>query len=491
MDMAHKRFSRMGSPWPLVASFGVLIVYLPLVVRRYAWSDDYPFLTELDAETFLSRGRPVSGLVQFVGFHLVQDIEGLRYLRIVGLLGVCSLVCWIASYLIRLGLAPMTSTLLALSCGFLPTFHSSAAWATSFTSAWICLAGAVATTSWVDGISNRRTGQCSGAVLLMATALLSYPPAAMFCWAVIALRLAVERPPARIACRLVVHTGLLVGSGTVLSLIVLTVIGKISPAGSTSQFRFVDSIPSAIEKVGWFLTHPVLVAARPFVTWSPSPLEAATTALPVLVVIGFGSYLATTGQMSERLLLLVLLGTAFSLTFASHLVASDNQIEYRFMTGITVVAWVLLVLGTRSIILLLWGSRRGLRSLQTVGLLLLGAITSLTALEARNSIDRLMIGPSVSKESYLREQLINFEPTMHQRILVIFPEEWPSTPRLGVFSTVTDLSHPWVVEPHLRLILDEHGMDGWLPEIEVRSTSQPTDQGEFELDFRPYVTSLS
>jgi hypothetical protein len=80
---------------------------------------------------------------------------------------------------------------------------------------------------------------------------------------------------------------------------------------------------------------------------------------------------------------------------------------------------------------------------------------------------------------------------MHQRILVIFPEEWPSTPRLGVFSTVTDLSHPWVVEPHLRLILDEHGMDGWLPEIEVRSTSQPTDQGEFELDFRPYVTSLS
>jgi hypothetical protein len=34
-------------------------------------------------------------------------------------------------------------------------------------------------------------------------------------------------------------------------------------------------------------------------------------------------------------------------------------------------------------------------------------------------------------------------------------------------------------------------MDGWLPEIEVRSTSQPTDQGEFELDFRPYVTSLS
>ena len=489
--MAYKRFPRMGLAGPMVASFGVLIVYLPLVVRRYAWSDDYPFLVEFDSAHFLSRGRPVSGLIQSLGFHLVDNIEGLRYLRIVGLFGVCSLVWWIARYLIRLGLPPATSTLLALTCGFLPAFHSSAAWATTFTSAWICLAGAVATTSWVNGIRDRRTRQCAGAVLLMAAALLSYPPAAMFCWAVIALRLAVERPTVGIACRLMVHTGVLVASGGAMSLIVVTVIGKVGSTGTSSQLRFVDSIPSAIEKVGWFLTHPVLVAARPFVTWSPSPIEAAATGLPVLAVIGFGSYLATSGRLSERLLLVTLLGTAFSLTFMSHLVAPDNQIEYRFMAGITVVAWVLLVLSARSIILLPWGTRLRLRSIQTVGLLLLGVITIVTALEARNSIDRLMIGPSASKEHYLREQLASFEPSMHQRILVIVPEKWPVAPRLGVFSTVTDLSHPWVVEPNLRLILDEYGIDGSLPEIEVRSTSHPIVRGEFELDLRPYVIRLS
>jgi len=182
---------------------------------------------------------------------------------------------------------------------------------------------------------------------------------------------------------------------------------------------------------------------------------------------------------------------------AAHLTTPDNQIEYRFMVGLTVAAWVLLVIAMRELAIRLHGRLSHGQSVSTwmrrAGLAPLILVVVLASIEARQSIQRLMIEPSEVKEAYLRSELSGFDPLTHRDIVVVSPSSWPTVGRLGVFSTVTDLSHGWVLEPNLRLLLNEGGRLPADMEIHVieQGAAPGTDGSSFLLELQPLVDDLT
>ncbi len=466
-------------------------VYLPSSLRRSAWSDDYPLLVDMDLSWALSRGQPVSGIVQFIGFRLVNSIDDLRFLRIFGLLGTAVLIWWIARFLITNGLSVTSAALVAATVGFLPSFHFPSGWATTFPSSWQCLLAAISGILWVDAKDNRQRRHRLLAILLMTAMLLSYPPAAMFCWAVLAIRLSLTRGNAQLAVRQMISMGALIAVSTILSLSTIGLVAQLTDIGDPSQFRFVSSGAEALRKLGWFVSHPIVVGARPFCTLSPSTLSAAATGGPVLVLIAIGTYLRAKGSISDRLTFVAVVGGSAALTMTSHLIAADNQIEYRFMTGLTVSMWILLVLAVKSIVSSLPIRPNLRRHLRTFGVCFLLVATVLVAMIAQSSVDRLFLEPFNSKDHYLRAHLADFDEDRHSRIVVVRPETWPSPrPRLGVFSTVTDLSHGWVVEPNIRLLLREQGVTAEKLDILILDEFPTLEKADLSLDLRPYVQQL-
>ena len=114
----------------------------------------------------------------------------------------------------------------------------------------------------------------------------------------------------------------------------------------------------------------------------------------------------------------------------------------------------------------------------------------LFAVTARTSIDRLFLKPFDSKETYLLDHLVDFDETRHNQVVLITPTIWPSRSRLGVFSTVTDLSHPWVPRPNIQLLLQELGVEDGDISVLVVDHQPSLEINDYGIDLRPYVARL-
>ncbi len=401
---------------------------------------------------------------------------------------------WFRRLLVRSGLPAGTALFIAVTGGLLPSFHQMPTWATIFTSSWLHLLGGIGGARYLRWADDRRRRDLVIAVVSLTVTMLSYPPAAMFCWIVPVVRFSIERPPPREAALRTLGLAATVAASTVAGASLLGIAGRLFDLQRTDHLRVVSSLDALADKAVWFVTRPVLIAARPFNTWSPSPIEAALTALPVIGIVVLALWARATGSVGRRTLSTAVIGICTALTMSSHLVAPDNQVEYRFMTGITLAVWALFVIAVREMAERTpLGSRPrspGWATRRLAGGTAMVLVVVLAGSEARASVDRLMVSPSRDKEAYLRSAVSTFDPTAHREVAIVLPESWPSTRRLGVFSTVTDLSHPWVAEPNVRLLLAENGHD--VSSLPVRTTERSTPQPSIlVVDLRPFAEALS
>jgi len=119
----------------------------------------------------------------------------------------------------------------------------------------------------------------------------------------------------------------------------------------------------------------------------------------------------------------------------------------------------------------------------SVLVLVIGAAT----VSARSNVDQVFVRPAMIKEEYLVEHLEDFDPNLHNRILIIEPPDgWPSRRNLGIYSVRTDLAHPWVIKPNVRLLLTELHGDTANPEIVVGKIAD-SGPGDLILDLRPLI----
>ena len=476
----------------LVAFFLPIIVYAPLAGRRSAWSDDFPML--LDHEHLLTSsvddGRPILGLINRLVIGSVDTIGGLAVPRLLGVLGIAMLAGYLADRLQRLAWSHWSASLLACSIVLLPPFHGYAGWATAFSYPWLLLLAAWTAEKWADAIDRRLWLRATFAFVGFLMVMLAYQPAAMFCWAMLGIRQASIPTGIRrflrdgsIVASLVAGTGAV---ALVLGQVVMTAL-DVSP----TRYRVVDSFPELIDKVIWFIGHPVAVAARPFLISSPGGVETVLTAGPIILVVVVGLFLGRPGSIMERSVAVVLLMGVAALSMSMHLISVDNQIGYRFMAGIVVVVWVYFAVGVRATQVTLRDRQPFFRLMPAIGVPLLVVIVSVGAVLARTNVQQVFVRPSEVKEAYLVDHLVEFDPESHDRIVVRQPVDgWPSRENLGIYSVRTDLAHGWVIEPNLHLLLAERSGYHGRVEILVTTGSVGTGPRDFILDLRPLREKL-
>jgi len=477
--------SKHGRWAPLVAALTPLVVYLPLAVRRYGWSDDFSHLFwDGEVDRITSDARPLKALVFHLVFSPADDIDVLMPLRVIGIAGIAVLAWSLARWLRDWGLGPWAGAFLGASTALLPTFQIYGGWATAFAFPWVTVACSWALLTWTAAESKR--AERARAFAVMAAGLSYYPPAAMFGWCLLAVRMVVTRTPLRRTCRQAISAGgLVLGSGAV-----AFAVARITIAGMgvdmADRVGLVSTPSEIVDKLIWFVTHPAVVAVRPFQISSPGGLEATLTALPVLLLIATGLWRTAPGRPVERAGWLGMIVVLVSTSFFVHLAVTDNQIEFRFMSGLTVAGWLLLVLAALTVAPrppFRVASPRVLAPVCVVILVFLGAV-------AANNVNDLFVRPTRITERYVAAALEEFDADVHERIHVVNDRSWwPLKPDLGTFSTRTDLSHGWVEEPLIRLLLAERGFNADRPTISVSPEPEPGPT-ILVVDLRPLIGRL-
>ena len=484
--------------WAVSAAGAIVVlgVYLPLALERSAWSDDFPIFLEGEVDGAYRYFRPLMGLAFELGSDLVNTIDGLRAVRVIGVLGVAAFVGVVIWHLHRWGTTLATAFLVGVSVGFLPPFHGFAGWATTFFGGWLLMLAGYSSLAGVDGILDRRPRLIVAGALGQAASLLFYPPLAMFGWGFVAMRSLVCRLRLQRSLREMAAFGLLLGVVGTLTLVVGRLAHFLLDAEFVGGNRLITSAPQAIDKIVWFITHPVGVVARPFIIASPGNLEAFATAGPMLVFVAVGLYMRQQGSNLERIGSLLALGLAAVLTMLFHLIAIDNQIEYRFMTGLTVIFWIYCVFAAREI-----GSKieiniettrgKDVTLVPKIGLAILTIVVVVSGGLAYKNIDQVFVEPSRVKELFLMAALEDYDPDSYERIIVINGDGiWPSRENLGIYSTRSDLSHPWVPESNVRQLLRETGR--WRSDgiIDVVRGPSRVQAGDYVVDLRLFARQL-
>ena len=470
----------------------MVAVYAPLAIQRSAWSDDFPEIGDPRRffEINVGDGRPVLGLINWLVFGQIDSIGPLVIPRLLGVLGIACLIMYMARLLQLLEWSPLMALLVACSIGLLPPFHSYAGWAITFSSPWVLLLATWAGVGGLDAIRQRQRPKAVLCFIGLVVAMLTYPPAAMFCWVALGIRFVSLLPPPRRAFSNTCIMGLFVAAAGFVSLTTARLV-MIFFGNTGHRFMFVSSLPEFGRKLLWFSTYPPGVAARPFIISSPDNFEAIVTVGPVLLVILVGLYRRQSGSFWTKLLSLSILIVIPVFAMSAHLIARDNQIEYRFMVSIVVLAWIYLVVALED--MFAWAANtRPLNSTSPLfSFLILLPIVCLATVMAWKNVNQVFIQPFEVKERFLVQQLESFDVQQHDTIVVINPPDiWRSRGNLGIYSTISDLAHPWVIEPNLRiLIADAHG-HGVAPRIRVLEESVSLGANEFELDLRPLAERM-
>jgi hypothetical protein len=231
---------------------------------------------------------------------------------------------------------------------------------------------------------------------------------------------------------------------------------------------------------------------------SPTDLQAILTAGPVLAVTVTGLYLRQKGSALNRVAATILLLAYLCLTMGMHLVVIESQIEYRYMVGITVTMWVYLLIAAHQLLKVVLdrlSSRHRSTKEAVVPVWLITMLMVVVILGAvrntRTNIDQVFVEPFKSKETYLNQELERFDLEMHHRIVVLNDQSlWPSTRNLGIYSTVSDLAHPWVAVPNIRLLLIEQGLEAADVQVDVITSEDESEPSDLVVDLRPYAERL-
>lgn len=306
----------------------VLGTFFPVLGTRYGYSDDYMLLYDFQrnaraaADVELANGRPGMLALHFLGSLVVDDISGLRWFRLLGVVGLAALAVAVSRLARASGRSVAVAAVLGLAVAALPSGQIMAAWS-------ILWVGPIAALLGVGAAVAAERGRLVPGVLALACAVLIYQPAAM-CYAV---PLAIwstgplEWKPARTSVRR--HTIILGAGGLVAVIAWFLGRGLGDPAAGRNHL---SSDP--LGELMWFLGQ-VLPRA---VALNPARLQPLVSAV-VIVLLVIGLVIA---ERRNRRRLLFLTGLVM-LSYAPSFAVQGDWPTARSMAALTPVLAVLAV----------------------------------------------------------------------------------------------------------------------------------------------------
>lgn len=112
---------RIGPSWPLYGGLiAVLLVFWP-IFQSYGYLDDFAFLYQVNLGHFTvwdnpltAMGRPLTGVFSYLAFGAIDDIGSLTWIRFIGLAGMLSLIWQVYHSLVRHAVEPIDAAGLSI-----------------------------------------------------------------------------------------------------------------------------------------------------------------------------------------------------------------------------------------------------------------------------------------------------------------------------------------------------------------------------------------
>ena len=452
------------------------LCYASVLVTSYGFSDDYPFFVGIllggtdDRKAMIAGGRPTYALLTSLSFAPLNAIGDLRYLRLLGVVGITLLAGKLYRTLVLKGWDLYQSFLLAVIICTLPPFQIYAAWAFTafapFAALLASLASSLAEQAFGEPRPLYRCGFFSASVLLLLLALTIYQPAAMFFWVFAAI--SVFQPDTTLQHILrrflwylaSAFTGLILGFGVQRLGMAIYGADRLGPGRSRLTLDLWG-------KVSWFFEEPLLNALN-VVNIFPTPWLACS----ITIFIGGGLLLYFRGGVKERLLQSAVALTIIFLSYLPNLVVAENWASYRTQVALTSVIVVYAFLA-------LWGYGRLFR--RPVGRLILTAGLGIVALAssflAAWNVSAYFAIPQSRELELMRARLV--QPNLADiRSIYIICARWYDSIAPGVRYDEFGLpssAHPWSPAPMVYLLLREKNSERADIPIEIAPANGPAD----------------
>ena len=424
----------------------VVLTYAPILVTPYAFTDDWMHLANAmrggnaSIHGFMSsiaRGTVTSAYLTSWAFRIAGDLDNLRFIRAIGVLGIALLANLLYRALVRAGFSPGRSALMAFLLVITPPYQVCASWTVSFTVFYSCAAtgGAVWLIQRVMAPSApRRLPTLAGALMLMMVAVTIYPVTLMFFVVFAAIDL--FRPGPRVSDwnRRVLTYIAMMGTALVLGFILFKIgvatHGKWLPPvrrGMTAD------IPAKLE---YFFNVPLHLALH---LWrlTDTPYVAPT----VLLLLPPGLFFWFEGSRKRRLLDTALALALIPGIYLPNLVAEENWGAYRTQLALAPMVGLLFFLA-------LAGYARAIRRrwAQTGLTAALVVITTVASISAINNLMRYFAEPQMSEIRIVRSRLAGLDLRKLKKLHVI-PSSWAVSLNGSIFDEfgLPSTSQQWSV----------------------------------------------
>jgi hypothetical protein len=321
------------------------LAYIAALVVPYAFADDYSYLGDKFLGTLWEKdlihqiqwGRPTMEFLLQVAFGLMRDIGDLRYLRLVGVIGVALLAWMLYRALLAAGLTRVRALLAPFFICAMPPFQVYVGFAVTAVTVFATLLGGAALLmadraldTWQAAAPLRRQPLLLGlgAIALFTLGLSLYPPAAMVFWVFAAIQLfVVDRSLSATARRFAAYLAF-AAVPFACEFLLTRLLPLLLPANLPGSYR-TQIVQDVGAKAVWFARGPLLDALN-LGNLAVNVTVAAVVAAMVLV----GLLLYFGGELPARLGKLAIALALVPLTYAPNLLAAQNLPSYRTQAGL-------------------------------------------------------------------------------------------------------------------------------------------------------------
>jgi hypothetical protein len=202
-------------------------------------------------------------------------------------------------------------------------------------------------------------------------------------------------------------------------------------------------------KVIWVITRPIVVGFRPFMIDSPSAMAALFTSLPFILLFLASIYLQSRTLKENFLKRTTVLSAVLFSSLIPLLIVKDNQFEFRTIAGF---CWSILIL-----CLIFLQETRFLCNFKFSNFIsnaLIILVIFIGMFSINMNFKELFRDPYVTKNHFLESEILRCkqDPSISSILVLDALEPYPTRNRLGVYSTVTDLAHSWVIRPNMTIL---------------------------------------
>lgn len=488
--MLQKRHLNQLNKFNVSGLFLIILAYSPGVFKESFWSDDYAALIDTPGfvDHVLRDARPTSAGLLSLGFSLLRDPTNAWVLRFLALVALLLIFLFIEKSIknsthYNLGV-------FSIAIAFcLPSFQMYIHWTITWHFLWAALAGLYSFHFW----SSRQILKKVLAVLLLVLALTAYPPTALFFFSVITVTNVLNESKSSKFFNEAIRGLVLLAISGLVSILTVSVTMQLASISPNRRVRLV-TLTEIPDKIAWLFSRPFVVGLRPFTIDSPTPIFALITSLPILLILFFG-VMRQSRQSGELFLYRAsVIVLPLLLTLIPIMITSDNQIEFRLLSGycwgVAAIASFFLLTEIKIWLRTLNASKK----LERTVLLLVSTILSLVAIISVNlHYTQLFGGPYQKKNAFLNAKISScFNERPIEKAVIIPPKEpFPSFPRLGVFSMSTDLASPWVPKPNVELLLRQRKINVPVVYLEIRPSNMKVAKTECVIDLEEFRKLLN